>query len=99
MTASILFTDVRGFARWAEKIEDFSQLNRFVADFPAILQGAFANHFIKGLVAGMCLDASNKRGLRWLLATRSRTRRLSAGKIEGCGGPLKDSQSFSGCVL
>jgi 8-oxo-dGTP pyrophosphatase MutT (NUDIX family) len=46
-------------------------------------------------VAGMCIDNSNKRGLKLLLATRSKSRRIFPGKIEGCGGQLKYSESFS----
>lgn len=45
-------------------------------------------------VAGICVDTST-RGLRLLLAKRSSRRRLYPGLIEGCGGQLAFSESFT----
>jgi hypothetical protein len=51
--ALILFTDIRGFTRWSEKIEVFTHLNRFVSDFLAIIRRRFPPPaFVKGLGDG-----------------------------------------------
>ncbi len=46
-------------------------------------------------IAGMCLDDSDPRGLRLLLARRSERRSLYPGLIEGCGGQLARSETFA----
>lgn len=45
-------------------------------------------------IAGICIDARGKKGLRLLLARRAKTRKWFPDKIEGCGGQLARSESF-----
>lgn len=45
-------------------------------------------------VAGLCVDPTD-RGLRLLLARRSATRTLFPNLIEGCGGQLRQSETFT----
>lgn len=46
-------------------------------------------------VAGLCVDPTGGKGLKVLLATRSDSRRLFPGRIEGCGGQLAYSETFA----
>ncbi|WP_158566727.1 NUDIX domain-containing protein [Actinomadura craniellae] len=45
-------------------------------------------------IAGMCFAEDSERRLRLLLARRSADRQLFPGKIEGCGGQLRHSETF-----
>jgi 8-oxo-dGTP pyrophosphatase MutT (NUDIX family) len=49
-------------------------------------------------VAGMCVEYT-PQGVRLLLATRKEHRELFAGKIEGCGGQLRVSETFAEGVI
>jgi len=46
-------------------------------------------------VAGMCLDTGSKRGIKLLIARRAPTRSMYPNLIEGCGGQLARSESFT----
>jgi class 3 adenylate cyclase len=46
-------------------------------------------------VAGTCFAEERAGGFRLLLARRSPRRRLYPGKLEGCGGQLRHSETFS----
>jgi class 3 adenylate cyclase len=46
-------------------------------------------------VAGQCIDASSRKGLKVLIARRSSSRRLYPGLLEGCGGQLAASETFT----
>jgi 8-oxo-dGTP pyrophosphatase MutT (NUDIX family) len=50
-------------------------------------------------VAGLCIDTNDKRGTRVLLARRADTRKLFPGKLEGCGGQLAQSETFTEGVV
>ncbi|MGE3820590.1 MAG: NUDIX domain-containing protein [Isosphaeraceae bacterium] len=51
--ALIVFTDVRGFTKWADSIEVFAHLNQFINEYLAILREEFPEPaFIKGLGDG-----------------------------------------------
>jgi class 3 adenylate cyclase/ADP-ribose pyrophosphatase YjhB (NUDIX family) len=46
-------------------------------------------------VAGTCITEVDKGGVKLLVARRSLERRLYPGKLEGCGGQLRYSETFS----
>jgi len=45
-------------------------------------------------IAGTCFEEEGPGKLRFLFARRSRDRRLFPGKLEGCGGQLRYSETF-----
>lgn len=45
-------------------------------------------------VAGFCIDDSNKKGVKILVARRNPGRSVLGGKLEGCGGQLAAGESF-----
>jgi class 3 adenylate cyclase len=56
--ALVVFTDIRGFTRWAEKNEVFARLNEFAGTFLGTLRKVFpkkAGYFLKGLGDGAML--------------------------------------------
>lgn len=45
-------------------------------------------------VAGVCIDAKHRDGLKIMIAKRAMSRRLFPGLYEGCGGQLRADESF-----
>ncbi len=49
LNAIIIFTDIRGFTKWAEGIEAFQYIDKFIDRFYKILNQCFSGSYLKQL--------------------------------------------------